>query len=251
MENNNQQKNTMKDQILQKINMQELSMRPKSSFIWKIAIVVFLTIVVFIISVFICNFILFHIIESGRGALLEFGPRGYISFLRFFPWTLLLADIALIMGLQSLLKTFEFGYKRPGIYLAAGLVIVVLASGLIVSMSTPLNKELQRQSQIGHLPRPVGEFYDQARRPPGERGICECRVLEVSESTIIVQDVHNEARTPITIQLPPEFSHDFEVGSILFIAGDILNDEIRPFGIHRKPVRPLPRDQQSQMMPIQ
>ncbi len=249
MENNNQQQNTIKDQILHKIKTQELSMRPKSSFVWKVALITFIAIVIFCISVFICNFILFHIIESGRGALLGFGPRGYLVFLKFFPWTLLFADIALIIGLNYLLKTFEFSYKRPGIYLAAGLVVVVLASGLIVSMSTPLNKELQRQSEMGHLPRPVGELYTQARRPPREKGICECRVLAVSENTITVQDIHNELNMPVTIQLPPEFPHDFETGSVLFIAGDLLNGEIRPFGIHKKPGRPLPQNQRPQPVP--
>ncbi len=242
MENNTNQHNSIKDQILQKISSQELSMRPKSSFIWKVAIVTFLAVIVFIISVFICNFILFHIIESGRGTLLEFGPRGYLVFLKFFPWTLVFIDIALIISLQYLLKTFEFGYKRPGIYMAAGLIVVVLASGLIVSLSTPLNKEIERQSQMGHLPRPVGDFYNEARRPPGEKGICECLVLAVTDTTVTVQDIHLTSRAPITIELPPELPHDFEIGSIIFVAGDIQNGHIRPFGIHKNAPRLSPQN---------
>lgn len=246
METNNQQKNTIKEQILEKIKTQEVSMRPKSSFIWKVAIIALVASIIFSISVFICNFILFHIIESGRGTLLEFGLRGYLSFLRFFPWTLLFADIVLIVGLQYLLKTFEFGYKRPGVYLTAGLVIAVLASGLIVSLSTPLNKELQRQSQTGRLPRPVGNLYDQAQRPPEQKGICECRVLKVTGDIIVVQDIHNTLREPITIQLLPQLPHDFEINSIVFIAGDILDGQIRPFGIHKNFIRPGQRGSRPQ-----
>ncbi len=238
MEQNNPQQNTIKDSILEKISKNELSMRPKWNFMLKIAAVSFLLTMVLIVSVFICNFIFFHISESGRGALLGFGPRGYLSFIRFFPWELLALDIVLVVFVNYVLKKFEFAYKRPGVYIVFGLLSVVVISGVMVSVYTPFNRELDRQSKMGHLPQPLGQLYDHARRPPPpNHGICRCEILTVSETTLTAKDTQNEE--VFTIFLPADSPKDiqFRPGEIVFLAGDINPERntIHLFGIQKVP----------------
>ena len=233
MEHNKEQFDTLKKNILEKIQKNELLMRPKRQFILKIAAVAFLVFITFILSVFICNFIFFHIIESGRGALLTFGPRGYLSFLQFFPWTLLFIDIGLIILLQYTLRTFEFGYKRPGIYLATGILGVIVVSGILVSQQTPFNRILSEEATLGHLPMPIRDFYNQALQPPpAGRGICRCEVISIDDDTLLLKDTDGDG-TVLTIILSDAMPHDFEVGTTVFVAGDVRDNKLNAFGIQK------------------
>ncbi len=209
-------------------------MRPRWNFILKIVLVAFLIFIIFLISVFICNFILFHISESGRGALLGFGPRGYYSFLEFFPWGLLALDGVLLLVLHYLLKKFEFGYKRPGAYVIISVFVIILTSGMIVSSQTPLNKELSRQATMGHLPAPFRQLYDRTHRPlPPGHGLCRCEVLYISNGALTLRDT-GEKREIFTLILPAEFPHEeFEEGDIVLVAGEIKDGVIHAFGIRK------------------
>jgi hypothetical protein len=232
MEQTNQQHDTLKQDILGKIKRDELLMRPKSRFVAHIALIATLAFVTFVLSVFICNFIFFHTAESGHGALLGFGPRGYLPFLYVFPWGLLLIDLVLIGFLQYLLRTFQFGYKRPGVYIALGIVTVIIVSGIIVSGETPFNRELMNQAQMGHLPPPIQGLYRQTHRGPADHDICRCEVVAVSDTTLTLKETE-DADVPFTVFLPPELPHDFVVGEIVFIAGDVQGGVIKVFGIRK------------------
>lgn len=229
------QQHTVRDDVLAKIEKQEVLMRPKWSFGLQLAALSFLVFITFALSVFICNFIIFHLSESGRTALLGFGPEGYVSFLEFFPWGLLIIDIVFLFATHRLAKTFEFGYKRPGAYLIFGLALVILTSGAIVNGFTSFNTELRRQAEAGHLPSPIRDLYDQARRPPPSgRGVCRCEIVAISSETLTLKNPDDG--TLFTVVLPPErFSKEtFEVGETIFIAGKVQKDSVRAFGIKRE-----------------
>lgn len=236
MENN---KPNTKEQILQKIRSQEISMRPKLYFTLQLAALAVVAFLILVLSVFIFNFLLFTIRINSHDALLGFGPRGLVAFLRFFPWELLVLDVALIVGLQWMLRTFKFGYKTPAVYLLLGLLGASMTLGYVLDRETVLNDHFLDEADHHHM-GPFGDLYGHARRPlpPGE-GVCRCIIVGIDGPTLTVQD--SRSTTTLKVLLPPNdpraTSTGLEIGDIIFVAGDLDQGDIRAFGIHRLPPR--------------
>ena len=136
-------------------------MRPRLYFVLQVAALLALAFLALGISVFIINFILFSVRLNRIDTLLGFGPRGWGAFVRFFPWTLLLADVGLIALLEWLLRRFRFGSKIPVLYLLGGLLFVTILTGAVLDRGTPFNDDLFK-IRAG-LPAPFRLIYIQAR----------------------------------------------------------------------------------------
>src|SRR3954470_23687445 len=108
--NNEPQKNSIEN-ILEKIKKNELAIKPKTYFRLKLVALVLVSVLTFIISIFLFSFILFTLRASGHAALIGFGPSGSHVFLALFPWKLLLFDIVLLLIVGWLVRSFRFGYK--------------------------------------------------------------------------------------------------------------------------------------------
>jgi hypothetical protein len=232
----------LKDNILNKIRMDELTMRPKIYFTLQVAALVILTLAVLVVSVFIFNFLLFSIRVSGHLSFLGFGWEGLFVFLHFFPWGFLLLDVALIAILESLLRRFRFGYKVPVLYLLGGLLCLTVLAALLVDRGTGFNDMLLMHADRHELPGPFGEFYEHARIPlPPDSGVCKCSILSINGNTMVVRDTHSS--TTLTIVLPqndPYATTTFlRVGDIILIAGDTDDGGIiKAFGVGKLSMPP-------------
>lgn len=151
----------LKEKILADIRSGQVQMRPRLYFVLQVAALCMLAFVVLVISVFIITFILFSIRINRADTLLGFGPQGWGAFIHFFPWDLLLIDIALIALLQALLRTFRFGNKIPALYLLVGLLAATLVAGLVIDRGTPFNDTMMERH--AGLPPPFGDLYGRAR----------------------------------------------------------------------------------------
>lgn len=156
--------NDLKEKILAKIREGEVVMRPKVYFTLRAAALMLVALVVLTLSVFICNFIFFTLRLNGHESLLG-RPGGLFLFLRFFPWGLLVIDIALIFLLEWMLKSFKFAYQKPTLYLALALVAVVLSAGFVIDRGTPFNDRVLMWADRGGLPPPFVQIYEGSRRP--------------------------------------------------------------------------------------
>lgn len=157
----NEEMHNLKDRILGEIRQGKVNMRPRLYFTLTVAALVLVSFVVLVISVFIFNFILFSIRLNHQDSLLGFGPRGWGVFLAFFPWTLLLIDIALVLVLETLLRRFRFGYRVPVLYLLGGLVCLTVLTGAVLDRGTAFNDQLFERRH--ELPPPLENFYVRAR----------------------------------------------------------------------------------------
>lgn len=233
----NQQKKpiSIKDKILTDIKSGEITMRPKIYFTLKIAALVLGTFAVVVISIFIFNFILFTIRISGQDNLLGFGPRGWEVFVRHFPWHLLVLDVALIIGLQWLLRQFKFGYKIPILYLLLGLLCITSVAGFALDRGTPFNDRLYQMRGQG-LPPPLGGFYGRANRPPPlGGGVCRCTIMAISGNVLTVQD--NRSTSTLSVILPANdpraTTTSLKVGDMVLVAGDQKDGVINAFGVRK------------------
>ncbi len=227
-------------------------MRPRLYFTVKLVILAVIALAVLLISIFIFNFILFSIRLNSHDVFLGFGPRGFLTFLYFFPWSWLIVDLILIGGLEWLLRRFRFGYKIPILYLLAGILFATVALGFVFDRGTDWNDRMLRRAELHHPPLPFNfhaeemfeGVYRQARRPlPPRSGICKCIIVSIEKNVLTAQDTRTGTTTVLTIVLPLNDPHatttSLEVGDIVFIAGDRENDSIRAFGV-RKMINPTP-----------
>lgn len=151
----------LKDRILEEIRHGKVAMRPRAYFVLQVSALAVVALAALVTSVFIFNFIVFSLRVNHEDLLLGLGPRGWGAFIAFFPWTLLVLDIMLVLALEFLVRKFSWGYKVPMLYLLGGLLVLTILAGVVLDRGTPLNDRLWR----GHrgLPPPFGQIYRGAR----------------------------------------------------------------------------------------
>ncbi|TSC85627.1 MAG: hypothetical protein G01um10148_1013 [Parcubacteria group bacterium Gr01-1014_8] len=234
--------NNLRDKLLGDIRSGKVAMTPRAYFVAKIVALLAVSLGIVFVTIFIFNFIFFSLRINGHETLLGFGPRGMQAFVYFFPWYLLVLDVALVGLLQWLLRNFRLGYQIPVLYLVAGLLLGAFAFGFALDRGTPLNDVLHEGRE--HLPRPIGGFYEGAQRSPtAGSGMCHCVILAIDGSTLTVRDTRDSGGeggdvSTLRITLPPNDRHattsGLKVGDVIFIAGDESEGVIEAFGIRRE-----------------
>lgn len=240
MDNNNQEPKgkTLKDKIFENIQVNKIGIYPKAWFTFRVIALIAVSSLVLMVSIFICNFILFSLRLNDQVPLLSFGARGLFFFLEFFPWGLLFLDVALIIFLEWLLRKFRFGYRKPVLYMLLALLAVTISAGLFIDRATHFNDELLRRDERHELPPGFGGFYRHARRPvPPGSGMCKCVITAMDGNVLTAENIGGEVTSTLRIILPlnnPGLSL-LKVGDIVIVAGDISSGTIRAFGIRKLP----------------
>lgn len=232
-----QDKGSLRDSILSKIQSEKIAMRPRLYFTLQIAAVAIIAIVVLLLSIFIFNFILFSIRINSHDVFLSFGPRGIKSFFVFFPWPLLVLDIAFIALLEWLIRKFRFGYRLPMLYLLGAIIALTFVAGLAIDRGTPFNDRMLVRAGGPGLPPPIGMMYRGSERPAHD-GVCRCVITAISRNILTVETHERGASTStLTIVLPENdpraTTTNLSVGDMVFVAGDREGDTIRAFGVHK------------------
>ena len=235
-----QRETNIKEKVLEKISTNELTMRPKSFFVFKATALIALAIAVLTISIFVCDFILLSLRINGHYSLLGFGSRGMWMFLTFFPWGLLLFDGFLVFLLERLLRQFRFGYRTPVLLLLLGLLIVTLSIGFFIDRSTDLNEQLLLRARKHQLMSPLDTYYDRAVHPSLEEGICRCVITSIQGDSLTAYDESLGAAKAYTITIPPNENSNagLKVGDVVYIAGDHDEHGFRAFGIQKLDITP-------------
>ena len=223
----------IKEEILSKIRTHEVAMRPKAYFTLKVGALAVVAFMVLVVSVFLCNFILFTVRLNSHDSLLAFGPGGIVRFLQLFPWSFLLLDVALIALLEWLVRQFQFGYKNSVIMLLFAILVVVASVSVFLDRGIGFNDELLRRADRHSLPPPFGDFYERARHAAPESGVYHGTVVAVQGETLMVR--LDMSTTTITVVVP---NHErVAVGERVFIFGKEGTSSVEAFG-----VRTLPHD---------
>ncbi|MFA5996868.1 MAG: hypothetical protein WC791_00055 [Candidatus Paceibacterota bacterium] len=243
MNNNETKQSSIKDAILHKIHTKELSMRPKLYFTIKVVSTAVLSLAVLLISVFIINFILFSIRINSHEMLLSFGPRGWGAFFHFFPWGLLILDIALIFILERLVRHFRFGYKIPVLYLLLGLLASIGLLGFAIDRGTDMNERMLRRSDAGRQHSQPFDIYRGVRHPIGPgSALCLCKVKSIVDGAIVVRDTRSTTTLTLVLddKAPYATSTGIVVGDTVFVAGEMKGGVVNVFGIKKVPQKSFP-----------
>jgi hypothetical protein len=151
----------LKKKILDEIAAGKVYMRPRAYFVVQMTALVVVALAALVVSIFIFNFIAFSIRLNRADMLIGLGPQGWLTFLTFFPWTMLALDVLLVFVLEWLVRRFSWGYKVPMLYLLAGLLALTVFTGIAIDRATPLNDRLWHVHR--GLPSPLRDIYLGAR----------------------------------------------------------------------------------------
>jgi len=235
--NNNTTQNNKIQNILEKIHNNELTLKSKTYFRLRFALLIIVIVAIVVVTLFFLSFILFSLRASGQAALIGFGPTGWQVFLALFPWKLTILEIVLILLLEYLLRSFRFGYKVPVLYLLFGVVLLMGLSAIAVDQ-TPLHRILLEQADQNHLPYPFGSMYENTRRPPPQGyGIYKGTITAIGTSTATIELVNPMGigtTTQIMVLLPASPLPDAQtiaVGEKVFVRGQLVHGAIRALEI--------------------
>lgn len=220
----------LKKSILEKIDSNEIRMRPRSFFTLQFAALLFVGICLLVTVALLTSFILFSLRMSDRLFLIDFGARGIKMFLFLFPWKLLLETIVLLVLFIVLLRQYRFAYRAPVIYFSCGALVLSIVAGSCINI-TSLHTHLMQNAQNKQLPL-IATIYEHVRRPSETKDIARGKIIEMDLPRIIIR---NEEQEDIIIRLPPNQSRNdyFAIGDWVFVAGDIENGELRAYGIRK------------------
>jgi hypothetical protein len=236
MENNNtQQKNIQIETVLEKIHNNEIKIDTKFHAIFRLSMLIFVATIVFSLSVFIGNIVLFTFRISNQASLLFFGEKGMYIFFSLFPWDLILFDLVCIVVFLWLIRSFRFGYKTPVVYLLGSVVFIAALCGVVLDRGIRINERLVVLAE--RLPSPFAGLYDRSRHISPERGVCRCVITEIRDHELVVEDTRKDGSVVFTIILPDNDSRattsSLVIGDIVFIAGKKDGDRIQAFGVRK------------------
>ena len=219
-------------EVLGKVRSKAVRMRSRTHFLALSALSIALSIVILILSAFICSFIFFSLHESGEQFLLGFGLRGVATFLALFPWLLLVLDIVLILALEWLLKEFRFGYRLSLVALFSGVfgLSLLVAAALYLS---PLHVFLLNKADEGRLPL-LGGMYEDVHDSHHEQGIFRGTIVALEGTTMTVaHDDHDRDSDDglRTVTLSEPLAEELHVGEHVFIFGTSTGARVTPYGI--------------------
>ncbi len=159
----NKDNKTIQQEILSAIESGKVTMRPKWHFVAHTALLVVGTVIVYLLILYLMSFMVFVVREQGPG--MRPGPGRVINqVLHSLPWILVALSIGFIALLQSLVKRYHFGYGKPLLYSAIGIIIVVTVGTIIVD-ATHLHRRLHDRSIDRKLPLKGERLYRRYSRP--------------------------------------------------------------------------------------
>lgn len=147
----------MNDDILEKIKNNQVQMKPRWHFILKAVLTMVGGMILLFLIVYLISFIIFIERQSGAGFITSFGPRGWARFLVTLPWALIALSLVFIGVLELLVRRYEFAYRRPLLYSALGIIIVIGASVMVVD-NIRFHDRFERFIERRHIPA-IRLFY--------------------------------------------------------------------------------------------
>jgi hypothetical protein len=149
--NNEPEKNNLRDRVLGAIKTGQTTMKPRWRFVTETALYALGSVLLLLTIIYIISFIIFVLHQTGVWFVPTFGFRGIWIFLFSLPWILICISILFIILLEILVRHYAFGYRRPFLYSALGIIGLVIVGGVVIA-ATPLHPQFLRGAREGRLP---------------------------------------------------------------------------------------------------
>lgn len=230
MENNEKQK-TIEKSILATIKSGQLKMRPKWHFAMKAFFAALGGIILALTVLYLASFIIFALRQTGVLFVPAFGWEGWFVFFTHLPVFLIGLLAIFIIILELLVRHYAFAYRRPLLYSAAGIFVLVIVGALAVANSSfhgSVSKYAEENEKTF-----VGKFYvDYGRQRFSNihRGM----IIEMINNGFTMKDKREEILiVAINRRTWLPFGADFANGDIVVVFGPRDGGLVQAFGIQK------------------
>lgn len=208
------------NEILNCIKSGDVKMRPRWYFILHAALAMIGGMILLFLVVYLISFIIFIERQTGAGFVTEFGLRGWARFLVSLPWLLILLSLVFIGILELLVRRYAFAYRRPLMYSALGIIVIIGVSSFVV-----INARFHERFE-GSYPRFM--MHPPADINPGD-------IQELSSSGFILTGPRGEVlHVMMTSSTRWSAKTQFEKGDRVVVFGDRAGtSSIDAFGIRK------------------
>jgi len=226
------QSNTnIRDKVLDSIKTGRVTMRPRWHFVLRAAFAIVGAVFLSLTLLYLASFIVFIVHYNGAWYVPAFGMRGLRVFLLSLPWILILVALIFVGILEVLVRRYTFAYRRPLLYSAAGVMILVMVGGIAVAR-TPFHQGFMRRAEDRHLPFAGGMYREFGMRKMDH--IHKGTVNEVNENGFVMRGRMGDQFTIVfTPQTRLPYGYDFQMGDMVVIFGDRVSSTITAFGVRR------------------
>ncbi len=229
--NEENSKRSISERVLETIRSGRISMKPRWYFVVHTILGVAAGIVVLLILLYTASFIVFILRATGIWFVPAFGGRGWLVLARSAPWLLIILCFVYIGILEALVRRYAFAWRRPLLYSAAAIVIVVVIGGILIA-HTSFHRGLFRYAQRDRLPF-AERFYRAfglARMPDVHVG----SIRGVAPGEFTMQERHGEiVRVFIASETRNPLGDGFMVGDTVVVFGPREGDSVRAVGIRK------------------
>lgn len=225
----NNQPNSIRDNILKSIEAGRVTMKPKWHFVLRTSLLVIGIVLAVLALLYLISFIIFILHQTGSWFVPAFGMRGLTEFLLSFPWLMFVLAGLFILVLEILVRRYSFGYRKPLLYTILGIVVLVGAGGFIVAQ-TSFHRGLFDQARLEHLPF-GGSLYREYGTPHRDNVVIGS-ITAIQADGYILQDRRDEIFQIITSD-DTEYANDddIQVGDSIVVFGNRDSNSIQALNI--------------------
>lgn len=228
MKNNEKQK-TIEENILATIKSGQLKMRPRWHFALKAFLAALGGVILGLTVLYLASFIIFILKQTGVLFVPAFGWEGWYAFFTHLPIFLIFLVIIFIAILELLVRHYAFAYRRPLLYSAIGIFVLVFLGALAV-VNSHFHGDISEYAD-NNKETFVGKLYaDYGRQRFSDvhRGM----IIQMINNGFIMRDRREDAlMVVITRRTRLPFGADFSDGDIVVVFGPRNDGMVQAFGI--------------------
>jgi hypothetical protein len=227
MDNQNQQ--SIGQEVLDKIKQEGIKMRPRFYFIFKTILLIAAFILTILFVLYISSFIVFSLRTSGVWFLPQFGFPGMKIFWLSLPGIPIVLSVVAIILLEFLARRFNWAWRRPVIYSLLIIVILAVTGGFLLEKAS-LHSRIFLKAQREPLPG-IGGFYREFGAPQLKNARFGV-VLSIDGETFIMQSPGNQTTTVVVTKRTriPE-NYIIKEGDKISVLGKIIDKILEAFEV--------------------
>lgn len=230
MENNEKPK-TIKESILATIKSGQVKMIPRWHFALKAILAALGGIIIALTVLYLSSFIIFALRQTGVLFVPAFGLEGWFAFFNHLPIFLIFLLIIFIVVLELLVRHYAFAYRRPLLYSALGIFVVVIIGALVVANSSfhgGISKYADENEET--IVGKIYTGYGRQRFSDIHRGM----IIEMLNNGFTMRDRRAEVLT-VVVSRRTRFPYgaDFSIGDFVVVFGSRDNSLVQAFGIQK------------------
>lgn len=225
-------KKSIKAGVQEAIKTGQAKMRPRSYFIARTTLLIIGAVLLALLLIYLVSFIFFMLRVTGVWFVPAFGAAGIMPFVLALPWLLILVAIIFIITLEWVFKRYSLAWRKPLLYSAVGIVILVLVSGFAVAQ-TSLHKGAYKKAEEHRLPL-IGPMY-RSIHPNPEHNIHPGTILEITDDGFLLE-VHSGDIFAVIVDSETRLprSVEFGVDDTVVVIGELADDnQLQAQGVHK------------------